>query len=45
MERTDTSVAAVHGTYRDVTDVLKKRPNPKARKRQAAKQRKKAEAY
>ena len=39
------SVASVASQYRDVTDSLKKRPNPKARKRQKAARLAKAKAY
>ena len=39
------SVASVASQYRDVTDSLKKRPNPKARKRQKAARQARAKAY
>ena len=39
------SVASVASQYRDVTDSLKKRPNPKARRRQKAARLAKAKAY
>ena len=39
------SVASVGQQYRDVTDSLKKRPNPKARKRQKAARQARAKAY
>ena len=39
------SAASVASQYRDVTDSLKKRPNPKARKRQKAARQARAKAY